>query len=88
MSFTSTIYTMGTALGLARDNRIPCKLLVDGHWMHGYVQATDGHGVVLDTDGTEHCVVRMDRISAVRMMTAAPAAASTKEIRQRCQTPS
>lgn len=80
MSFTSTIYTMGTALGVARDNRIPCNLLVDGHWMHGYVLAADGHGVVLDTDGTEHCVVRMDRIAAVRMMTAAPSPVTTKEL--------
>ncbi|UUZ60967.1 hypothetical protein [Nocardioides sp. B-3] len=30
MRFTSTVYTMGPALGLARDNRVPCKLLVDG----------------------------------------------------------
>lgn len=81
MSFTSTIYTMGTALGVARDTRIPCTLLVDGHWMHGYVLATDGHGVVLDADGTEHSVVRMDRISAVRMMTAAPTANSMEVVR-------
>lgn len=79
MSFTSTVYTMGTALGLARDNRIACTLLVDGQWLRGHVLALDGHGVVLDTDGTEHSVVRMDRISAVRMMTAAPTA-NTKEL--------
>lgn len=73
MRFTSTVYTMGTALGLARDNHIPCNILVDGHWMHGTVLASDGHGVILDIDGAEHSVIRMERISAVRMETAAPA---------------
>jgi hypothetical protein len=63
---------MGTALGLARDNRIPCTLLVSGQWMGGHVVALDGHGVVLDADGTEHAVVRMDSIAAVRLMSAAP----------------
>lgn len=78
MSYTSTIYTMGTALGVARDNHIPCTLLVDGQWMHGHVLAADGHGVVLDMDGTEHSVVRMERISVVRMMTAAPTPTSNE----------
>lgn len=74
MSYTSTVYTMGTALGVARENRIPCALLVDGHWMHGQVLAADGHGVVLDINGTEHAVIKMERISVVRMMTGAPTA--------------
>lgn len=74
MSYTSTVYTMGTALSVARDNSIPCALLVDGQWMHGHVLAADGHGVVLDSAGSEHSVVRMERISVVRMMTRAPTA--------------
>ena len=40
--------------------------------MHGQVAALDGHGVVLATEDDEHSVVRMERVSAVRVMAAAP----------------
>lgn len=72
MSLSSTIYTIGTALNRARDNQIPVALLVESHWMTGHVVAIDRHGVILDSDGQEHCVLRMESVSAVRVMTAAP----------------
>lgn len=77
MNPTSTIYTVGTALSRAQDNQVPVALLVEGHWMRGHVAAIDGHGVVLDSDGTEHSVVKMERVSAVRVMTAAPTPTTT-----------
>lgn len=73
MSMSSMVYTIGTALNRARDNQVPVALLVESHWMIGHVVAIDGHGVILDSDGQEHCVVRMESVSAVRVMTAAPA---------------
>jgi hypothetical protein len=77
LTSTSTIYTVGTALSRAHDNQVPVAQLVEGHRMRGHVVAIDGHGVVLNSDGTEHCVVRMERVSAVRVMTAAPAPVTT-----------
>jgi hypothetical protein len=77
MSLNSTIYTMGTALNRAHDNQVPVALLVDSHWISGHVVATDGHGVILDSGGQEHCVVRMESVSAVRVMTAAPMPSTT-----------
>jgi sRNA-binding regulator protein Hfq len=72
MTVTSTISTMSTALSGAHDNQVPVALLVEGQWMGGHVAAVDGHGVLLERDGTEHSVVKMERVSAVRAMTAAP----------------
>ena len=72
MSFDSTIYSMGTALNRAQDNHVPVALLVEGQWLHGLVAAIDGHGVVLAGEDTEHSVVRMERVSAVRVMAGAP----------------
>jgi len=72
MNMSSTIYTMGTALNRARDNHVLVSLLVDGHWMQGHVVAIDGHGVVLDRDAVAHSVVRLERVSAVQVMTPAP----------------
>ena len=74
---SSTIYTMGTALNRARDNHVLVKLLVDGHWMHGHVVAIDGHGVVLERDRVAHSVVRLERVSAVEVMTPAPHPSTT-----------
>lgn len=71
MSFDSTIYTIGTALSRAHDNHVTVELLVEGHWVHGRVTAIDGHGVVL-ADETSEQVVRMERVSAVRVMAVAP----------------
>jgi sRNA-binding regulator protein Hfq len=73
MSFDSTtIYTIGTALNRARDNDLPVEVLVEGQWLRGHVVDVDGHGVVLHSDEREHCVVRMDSVSAVRIFTPAP----------------
>jgi hypothetical protein len=61
MTVSSTIYTVGAALNRAHDNQVPVALLVEGHG-----------GVLLERDGTAHSVVKMDHVSAVRAMTAAP----------------
>lgn len=74
---SSMIYTMGTALNHARDNQVPVALLVESHWIGGHVVATDGHGVILDSGGQDHCVVRVESVSAVRVMTAAPVPSTT-----------
>ncbi len=64
---SSTIYTIGTALGRARDHDVVVSVLVGGHWIEGLVNEVDGHGVVL-TGATEgHHVVRIEDISAVRV---------------------
>lgn len=68
----SVLYTIGTALGRALDNGVAVQLLVEGQWLSGRVAAVDGHGVVLHSDDSEHAVVRMGSISAVRVFAAAP----------------
>lgn len=68
----STLYTIGTALNRARDNDIPVQLLVGGEWLTGQVAAVDGLGVVLTSDEREHSVVRIEHVSAVKILTAAP----------------
>lgn len=69
---TSMIYTIGTALNRARDNEVPVALLVESHWMTGHVVGIDSHGVILESEDEEHCVVRLESVSAVRVMTPAP----------------
>lgn len=59
-------YTMGTALSRAHEGRHLVDILVENHWMSGRVVALDGMGVVL-AEGQDHCVVRVERISAVRV---------------------
>lgn len=68
----SVIYTVGTALNRAHDNNVPVQVLVEGQWLTGDVVAVDGHGLVLNTDGLEHSVVRIERVSAVRIFSEAP----------------
>jgi sRNA-binding regulator protein Hfq len=69
----SIIYSIGTALNRAQDNDVPVEILVNGEWLGGHVAAVDGHGVVLNSkDQTEHAVVRMEAVSAVRIFTAPP----------------
>jgi sRNA-binding regulator protein Hfq len=75
MSSDSTIYTIGTALNRARDNAVPVHILVEGQWLSGHVVAVDGFGVVLADehgDEREHAVVRMESVSAVRILSPAP----------------
>jgi sRNA-binding regulator protein Hfq len=68
----STIYTIGTALNRARDNDVQVQVLVEGQWLTGRIAAVDGHGVILHSDDLEHAVVRMERVSAVRIGSALP----------------
>jgi hypothetical protein len=69
---SSMQYTIGTALDRAQEAGYVVELLVENHWVTGMVVACDGLGVVLDNDGQEHCIVRLERISAVRVEARAP----------------
>jgi hypothetical protein len=68
----STLYTIGTALGHARERTMAVQVLVSGHWLEGFVRGVDGHGVVLVSDSLEHSVVRMEAILAVRVLGTPP----------------
>lgn len=70
-SFTSTLYTIGTALSRAQDSEVAVDLLVTGQWIHGHVSALDGHGVVLHGTDDELAIIRMGSIDAVRVAQAA-----------------
>jgi len=63
---SSTLFTVGTALRRAEDNRLPVEVLVHGHWLRGTVAGLDGQGVILSTHA-EHSVVRLESIIAVRI---------------------
>jgi hypothetical protein len=65
-------YTIGTALSRACDAGHDVEVLVDGHWLGGHVVAADGVGVVLESSEEEHSVVRMERITAVRVHSSLP----------------
>jgi hypothetical protein len=69
---SSMQYTIGTALDRAHESGYVVELLVESHWVTGQVVACDGIGVVLDNDGREHCVVRLESIAAVRVGSEAP----------------
>lgn len=69
---SSTLYTIGTALSRAMDHEVVVRVLVAGQWIEGLVSAVDGHGVVLTGSGTDHHVVRVQDISAVRVSTEGP----------------
>ncbi len=64
----STIYTVGTALRLAQQSDAAVDILVEGQWLAGRVLSVDGHGVVLASDNREHAVVRIEAISAVKVL--------------------
>lgn len=65
-------YTIGTALSRALDAGHDVEVLVEGQWLSGRVVASDGVGLVLENSETEHSVVRMDHINAVRVFAASP----------------
>ena len=69
---SSILYTIGTALSRAQENDVPVQVLVEGQWLSGRVAAVDGHGLVLHSDDLEHSVVRVERVSAVRVFAEAP----------------
>jgi sRNA-binding regulator protein Hfq len=68
----SVLYTIGTALNRAHDGGVEVEILVEGQWLRGQVAAVDGHGVVLHSDESEHAVIRMGSVSAVRVFAAPP----------------
>lgn len=64
----STIYTVGTALRLAQQSDASVDILVEGQWISGRVLSIDGHGVVLASHSREHAVVKIEAISAVKVL--------------------
>jgi hypothetical protein len=64
---SSVIYSMGTALDRAKDQGLPVVVLVGNDWLRGRVVVVDSHGLVLETDAFEHCVVRLEAVNAVRV---------------------
>jgi hypothetical protein len=66
MHSPTTLFTVGTALRRAENNHLPVEVLVQGHWLRGTVAGLDGQGVILSTH-SEHSVVRLESISAVRV---------------------
>jgi len=72
MSYESSmVYTMGTALSRALEEQASVDVLVDGNWLTGAVVLYDGYGVVLD-NGDEHSIVKVERITAVRVLSSSP----------------
>lgn len=71
-AISSMSYTIGTAIDRAHHAGHVVELLVENHWVTGLVVANDGIGVVLDNDGRDHCIVRLERIAAVRVASEAP----------------
>ena len=71
-TFSSIVYTIGTALDRAREGGMRVEVLVEGQWLEGHVAASDGHGVVLENGTDDHVVVRLERVSAVRVAARAP----------------
>jgi len=69
---SSMLYTMGMALDRAHENGFDVQLLVEGQWVEGQVAANDGVGVVVECGDGMHCVVKADRISAVRVLAESP----------------
>jgi hypothetical protein len=72
MGQSSMLYTMGMALDRAAENGYDVTLLVEGTWLSGRIAANDGTGVVLEGFEGEHCVVRTERVSAVKVLAASP----------------
>jgi hypothetical protein len=68
---SSMLYTMGMALSRALDNKATVDVLVDGEWLSGSVVLYDGMGVVLD-NGEEHSIVKVEHITAVKVMSISP----------------
>ena len=64
----STLFTIGTALSRAKDAELSVDLLVTGQWMHGYVSAVDGHGVMLIGENDELSVIRLEQVAAVKVL--------------------
>ena len=72
MSSDSMVYTMGTALSRAKDLNMRVQILVQGHWLSGRVIDLDGQGLVIEREDTDHVVVRLEIVAAVRVNGSAP----------------
>lgn len=72
MSSDSMVYTMGTALNRAKDMHMRVQILVQGHWLSGRVIDLDGQGLILEREDTDHVVVRLEIVAAVRVNGSAP----------------
>lgn len=75
---SSTLFTIGTALRRASETTMPVEVLVEGHWLRGTVAAVDGHGLILTTH-SEHSVVRLESITAVRIPESVPDVPTAEE---------
>ena len=73
MRFDSMLYTIGTALSTAYESGTRVAILASGHWMSGTVAAVDGHGVMLDDNGADQYIVKLDQITAIRVIAEATA---------------
>jgi hypothetical protein len=72
MGSSSMLYTMGMALDRAAEAGHDVTLLVEGTWLSGRIAANDGTGVVLEGFEGEHCIIRTERVSAVKVLAASP----------------
>ena len=72
MSSDSMVYTMGTALDRAKSLGVRVQILIQGHWLSGRVIDVDGQGLVLEREDTDHVVVRLEIVAAVRVNGSAP----------------
>jgi len=72
MSSDSMVYTMGTALHRAQQLHMRVQILVQGHWLSGRVIDLDGQGLVLEREDTDHVIVRLEIVAAVRVNGSAP----------------
>ena len=72
MSSDSMVYTMGTALHRAEEIQMRVQILVQGHWLSGRVIDLDGQGLILEREDTDHVVVRLEIVAAVRVNGNAP----------------
>ncbi len=69
---SSMQYTIGTAIDRAHAEGHLVELLLEGHWVSGYVVACDGQGVVLEGVDEEHSILRLERVSGVRVRAWSP----------------
>ena len=72
MSSDSMVYTIGTALHRAKEMQMRVQILVQGHWLSGRVIDLDGQGLILEREDTDHVVVRLEIVAAVRVNGSAP----------------
>ena len=79
MRFDSMLYTIGTALNAAHESGTRVAVLATGHWMSGTIGAVDGYGVMLDDNGTDQYIIKLDQITAVRVIAEAGEAGEAEQ---------